>query len=1048
MSIIAMLWSSRPIPKLLTVPYYILLPQVTFSKHMKTQLCTLAVVMLTTSAFAEIDFNQQIRPILSDKCFKCHGPDAKNQKSKFRLDTFEHATETHDGVVGVVPGKLEESELHWRIRTDDDSELMPPPKSKMKLTAKEKDLLDQWIKEGATYEEHWSLVPLPRELQVPKSEGKWARNEIDHFIKEKLKGSELQTSEEVNRETWLRRVTFDLTGLAPTLEELDAFLADKSKDAYEKVVDRLLNSDGYAERMTSEWLDVARYADTYGYQQDKPRNVWHWRDWVIRAFQQNLSYKDFITWQLAGDLLPNATRDQILATTFNRLHSQKVEGGSVPEEFRIEYVADRVHTFGTAFLGLSFECSRCHDHKYDPLTMKDYYSLSAFFNNIDEAGLYSFFTGSVPTPTLELGDLPSDEKIRVAEAKLEEIAKSEDARKARIDAEIIYTKPIAHLSFDKLEGSKVPNLIDPAKPANTSGNNQSVEGKLGNGLKLTGDDAVKFPNGLGDFKRYEPFTLAIWVQPTMTHDRAVILRRSKAWTDAASRGYELLIEDGKLSAALIHFWPGNAIRVMDPKPLPLNEWTHVGITYDGSSKATGLKIYRNGKLVKSDIVRNNLTREITGGGDPYLAIGERMRDKGFKNGLVDELYVFNEELTSTEINFLRGAKVEASEDDLFQIFLRTAHKPYQDQLEALRKARDEYAGARQKLQEIMVMREMPCNRETFILERGHYASHGEKVSANTPEFLPALPQGAPRNRLGLAQWLTSPDHPMFARVTVNRYWQMIFGRGLVSTTEDFGSQGKPPTHPELLDWLSRDFMDSGWDLHHLLKNMVLSATYRQSSFISLKAREIDPENLLLARGPAYKLSSEMIRDSVLQYSGLLNRNIGGPGVKPYDLAVSFKPMNHDRAPNLHRRSVYTYWKRTAPAPVMMALDSSKREVCMVKRERTDSAPQTLVLLNGPQFIEAARATAEKLINEHGDQQTQIAEQAFRLFTSRYPTDQEKEILAQLLDEQLEAFQDPNKANQFLSTGEHKAKTDNPALQAAVTVLISTLQNYDESISKR
>lgn len=1003
---------------------------------------------MATSAFGAIDFNQQIRPILSDKCFKCHGPDAKNQKSKFRLDTFEHATEDHDGVVGVVPGKLEESEVHWRIRSDDDSELMPPPKSKMKLTKAEKDLLDQWIKEGGTYEEHWALVPVPNKVAVPKSGGKWAKNEIDHFVAEKLKNTKLKTSPEVNKETWLRRVTFDLTGLAPTLEELDAFLADKSEDAYEKVVDRLLKSDGYAERMTSEWLDVARYADTYGYQQDRGRNVWPWRDWVIRAFQQNLSYKDFITWQLAGDLLPNATQDQILATTFNRLHSQKVEGGSVPEEFRIEYVADRVHTFGTAFLGLSFECTRCHDHKYDPLTMKDYYSLSAFFNNIDEAGLYSFFTSSVPTPTLELGNLPSDEKVKAAELELQKIAKSKEAKDAYKGAKVEHAKPIVHLSFDKLEGGKIPNLIDSEKSASTSGNNKSVEGKFGNGLKLTGDDVVKLPNGVGDFKRHQPFSISIWIQPTMNHKRAVVLRRSKAWTDAASRGYELLLEDGKLSVALIHFWPGNAIRVMDKKPVPLNQWTHVGITYDGSSKASGLKLYRDGNLADSQIVRDHLTREITGGGDPFLAIGERMRDKGFKNGLVDELYVFNQELTSTEINVLRGAKVEASERERFQIFLRTAYKPYQDQLKALEKARTDYGSARQRLQEIMVMKDMPGNRETFILERGHYASRGEKVTANTPKFLPPLPEDAPKNRLGLAQWLTDPNNPMFSRVTVNRYWQMIFGRGLVSTTEDFGSQGKPPTHPELLDWLCRDFINSDWDLHHLIKKMVLSATYRQSSRILPEAGEIDPENLLLARGPAYKLPSEMIRDSVLQVSGLLNRKIGGPGVKPYDLAVSFKPMKHDKAPNLHRRSVYTYWKRTAPAPVMMTLDSSKREVCMVKRERTDSAPQTLVLLNGPQFIEAARATAQKLITQHGDKKADLVDHAFRIFTSRYPSPKEKEILTQLLEEQTAAFQDPKKANQFLSTGEYKAKTDNPAQLAAVTVLISTLQNYDESISKR
>ena len=379
---------------------------------------------------ADIDFNQQIRPILSDKCFKCHGPDAKNQKSDFRLDSFGQATKDHKGMIGLTPGNLEDSEIHWRIRSDDSDEVMPPPKAKLPLTKLEMDLLDQWIMEGGKYEKHWSFQPLPAKTEIPKSKHPRPRNEIDHFIARQLRGTKLHPSLESDKATWLRRVTFDLTGLPPTLSEVDAFLADTSKGAFEKVVDRLLSSDEYAERMTSEWMDVARYSDTYGYQVDRNRNVWPWRDWVIRAFQKNLSYDQFVTEQIAGDLLPNATQDQILATCFNRLHPQKVEGGSVPEEFRIEYVTDRVHTFGTAFLGLTMECTRCHDHKYDPITQKDYFSLSAFFNNIDEAGLYSYFTGSVPTPTLELGDLPSDEKIRQAEAKLATVYESEETKKA------------------------------------------------------------------------------------------------------------------------------------------------------------------------------------------------------------------------------------------------------------------------------------------------------------------------------------------------------------------------------------------------------------------------------------------------------------------------------------------------------------------------------------------------------------------------------------------------------------------------------------------
>ena len=1007
------------------------------------------------SLLAAIDFNRQIRPILSDKCFKCHGPDAKNQKSKVRLDSFENATKSHGGVVALVPGKLEDSEMHWRIRSDDTDEVMPPTKAKLPLTNKEKDLLDQWISEGGKYQKHWAFEPLPEKVSVPKSEHPSPHNPIDHFIANRLKGTKLSPSEETDKATWLRRATFDLTGLPPTLEALAAFLAGKDPKARQKAVDHLLDSEAYAERMTSEWLDVARYADTYGYQQDRNRHVWPWRDWVLGAFRQNLPYDQFVTWQIAGDLLPDATQDQILATCFNRLHSQKVEGGSVPEEFRIEYVADRVHTFGTAFLGLTFECSRCHDHKYDPITQKDYYSLSAYFNNVDEAGLYSWFTNSVPTPTLELGELPSDEKIVAAEAELQKIASSTETRKAFLAWEVNRSEklvkvapPIAHLTFDELKGGKLANQADPKKPASSSANNEIVPGKIGKAMKLTGDDVVKFPNNFGNFNRHQSFSIALWLQPTQVLERAVVLRRSKAWTDAASRGYELLLEDGKLSAALIHFWPGNAIRVQVPEALPLNEWNHLTMTYDGSSRANGLYLYQNGKRIQTEVVRDHLTREITGGGDPYLALGERMRDRGFKNGLVDELYLYDRVLSLAEIRSLSKTDSSDEKADSTLFFLQTVHEPYKKQRAILRKAREEYGNARQRLQQIMVMRDMPGNRETHILNRGLYSDRKEVVTAEPPEFLPSSNEKGPANRLSLARWLTSPNHPLLARVTVNRYWQMIFGRGLVSTSEDFGSQGKPSSHPQLLDWLARDFIESGWDLRHLLSQMVLSSTYRQQSELTKLAREKDPENLLLARSPAYRLPSEMIRDAALSVSGLLHHQVGGPGVKPYDLKLSFKPINPDRAPNLYRRSVYTFWKRTAPTPVMMTLDSSKRAVCMVKRERTDSPSQTLVLLNGPQFVEAARATAQRLIEKHGKDEQVLVKHAFRLLTSRYPSEKERKVLSQLLAEQQEAFADANRAKEFLNTGEYKAKADDPVRLAAVAALVSTLMNFDETISKR
>ena len=1010
--------------------------------------------IISLSCDGKVDFNSVIRPILSNKCYKCHGPDAKNQKSDFRLDSFGEATKEHNGFVGLTPGNLEDSEIHWRIRSEDPIEVMPPPESKMPLSEEERDLIDQWIREGGEYQKHWSFQPLPTSIEIPQTKHSEARNEIDLFIGQGLKDSPLKPSPEADKTTWLRRVSYDLTGLPPTLTEVDQFLMDSSEEAYEKVVDRLLDSNEYAERMTSEWLDVARYSDTYGYQVDRNRNVWPWRDWVIRSFRKNQAYDGFVTEQIAGDLIPNATRDQILATCFNRLHPQKVEGGSVEEEFRIEYVADRVHTFGTAFLGLTMECTRCHDHKYDPITQKDYFSLSAFFNNIDEAGLYSFFTQSVPTPTLELGELPSDRTMINLERKARETASAKEAREAFDQRDANFSRtlferypPLARLAFDERVKGKIPNLTDGNLSASTSANNPLVAGKFGQAIRLTGDDAVSLPKGVGDFNRHQAFSLSLWIKPTLFHDRAVVVRRSKAWTDAASRGYELLLQNNRPSFALIHFWPGNALRVRNTHAIPLNEWTHLAVSYDGSSKASGVGFYRNGRKAKSEVIRNNLTREIKGGGDPFVALGQRMRDRGFKNGLIDEFQLFDRELSAFEVSMLAGTDLESSDE--FEAFLRTAYLPHLRQLKSLSEERKKYGDTRQRISEIMVMREMPGIRETHILERGHYENRGEVVDRSTPKVLPPLPEAAPKNRLGLAEWLTSDNHPLLARVTVNRYWQMIFGRGLVATSEDFGLQGKPPTHPELLDWLARDFVNAEWNLHHLLKKMVLSHTYRQESKILPQALAKDPENLLLSRSPSYRMPAEMIRDGLLAQSHLLHRKVGGSGAKPYDLKVSFKPINPDGAPNVYRRSLYTFWKRTGPTPVMMALDASKRDVCTVRRERTDSPTQSLILLNGTQFVEAARAFADRLLlSQSTEDSMALVSDAFRQLTSRPPSKRESVILLRLLSEQVAHFSDPKEAEKFLKVGHYKAKSKDSVQLAAVTSLVSALMNFDETLSKR
>jgi len=1015
-----------------------------------TALCADASGNNSNAKAATVDFAREVRPILSDICFQCHGPAKKGRKGDLRLDIREEAEHVLEA---DFKGKIE---LLTRIRSKDPKEKMPPAKSKLKLTEAQIRTLERWIKQGAPYKQHWAFEPI-RKPQAPKvKRGNWARNDIDRFVLARLEARGLSPAAQTNKERLIRRVSFDLTGLPPTLDQIDQFLADQSPKAYESLVDRLLAGSAYGERMASVWLDVARYSDTYGYQVDRDRFVWPWRDWVIKAFNRNMPYDEFVTLQLAGDLLKDATDQQILATTFNRLHPQKVEGGSTPEEFRVEYVADRNHTFGTAFLGMTLECSRCHDHKFDPITQKEYYQLFAFFNSIDEAGLYSYFTKSIPTPSLLLVDDATkarnrkiEEQIRAAQKRLKEVAgKQAGAFKSWLNkrpAEAVVHGRVAHLDFEKFK----------------SGANKSVPGRVGKAVQLSGDDRVG--TKVGNFRRYDPFSVALWLNTPDVKDRAVVYHRSRAWTDAASRGYELLLEDGKLSAALIHFWPGNAIRVRTRKPIATKTWQHVMVTYDGSSRAAGLKIFIDGKPAETQVVRDNLYKNITGGGGDNIAIGQRFRDRGFTNGLVDEFSVYNRELTPVEIAHVHDGKTLANllkapvnglsadqRDALQQYYLATVDPEYKKQLEALRKSREKRSKAVDGLSEIMVMRELPEPRPTFLLKRGAYDLPADPVKPGTPSVFPPFPKDQPRNRLGLARWLADPANPLMARVTVNRFWQMCFGHGLVRTPEDFGSQGQTPSHPQLLDYLSADFVANNSDVKRLMKLIVMSATYRQSTVASAASLKGDPENRLLSRAPTYRLSAEMLRDNALAVSGLMVNKIGGAPVRPYEVAVSFKPVRRDKGQGLYRRSIYTYWKRTGPAPVMMALDASKRDVCRVKRERTSSPLQAFVLLNGPQFVEAARMLGQRLIKKHGDDTDRIVTDMFRVLTSRRPSDREKQLLIGLYQDQLKVFQaEPAKAAAYLKTGDAAAdKSISASRLAAMGVVANTLMNFDESVMKR
>ena len=993
------------------------------------------------NAEEKVSYNFEIRPILSDKCFFCHGPDIENNKAKLRLDTEEGAFKAlKKGRHPIVKGSPEKSEVWKRIITDDEDDIMPPPDSNLSLTEKEKELIKKWIEQGAEYQRHWAYEPLQSKVAVPKTKVKKS-NPIDSFILKQLGKTGLNASEQASKEIILRRASFILTGLPPTPDEIKAFLNDKSPDAYEKVIDKLLNTKAFAEKLTVDWMDLSRFADTYGFQVDRNRDMTAWRDWVLRAMDSNMPYDQFITWQLAGDLIPNPTRDSILATAFNRNHQQKVEGGSIEEEFRVEYVADRTHTAGTAFLGLTFECSRCHDHKYDPISMRDYYSLFAFFNSIDESGLYSFFSSAVPTPALALSSGDQEKQIDNFKAaihkKLEELEQIKNAEIPTFEkwkktaGKIKPSGVLANYNFNEAK-SALKNTIGEKYNGSGPANISEADGRKS--LKLDGDSQIRFKD-LGPYTRSNPISLNMSIKIPDHKERAVIIHRSKAWTDAASKGWEVLIEEGKISWAFIHFWPGNAIRIKTMQKAPVNKWLNLTVTYDGSSKADGLKIYFDGVEQKVETVKDNLTKTINYGKTNIpVTIGARMRDRGFKNGLMDSFSFFDRELTKAEVLQINKKTVDGKE--LFDFYLHNHSDPYKAKLKEIETERSSLNKLKDSIKEIMVMKELPQPRKTYVLKRGLYDSpdFNQEVVPNPPEEIMPFPKDFPRNRLGLAKWLTLPDHPLTSRVAVNRYWQMVFGNGIVSTPDDFGSQGALPTHPQLLNWLSREFINSNWNIKHILKLMVTSETFKQSSIASEEKFIKDRYNTWLSFGPKRRLSAEMVRDSALFSSGLLNQRFAG---------------NSENAKSSMRRGLYLYWKRNDPPADMLIFDAPRRQVCSVKRESTSTPLQALVLLNKGLYTKTSKALADKTLNKFKTDQSKILNEIFMSLTGRNPDGEESKILFEVLEEQKKHFsKNPVNVKAFF-------KADNPAIKwkdraelAAWSVVTNLIMNMDSSIILR
>ena len=1025
----------------------------------------LILVPLSAAAENRISYAREILPILSENCFYCHGPDKEHRKEDLRLDVRSEAIEAF----AWDPENPPESEALIRIFSEDDDELMPPPDSHRVLTAEQKDLIRKWVEQGAEYETHWAFVTPPEEIPVPETADKaWPENPIDSFILARLEKEKLAPSPAAAPERWLRRVTFDLTGLPPTQAELDAFLTDPT--AREAVVDRLLASPRFGERMATPWLDVARYADSFGYQADIETNAWPYRDWVIKAFNDNLPLDEFITHQLAGDLLPDATRDQKLATAFNRIHRKTNEGGSVPEEFRQEGVADRVHTVGTAFMALTMECSRCHDHKYDPISAKDYYAMGAFFNSIDEFGLIQGGStrGTVlpqpalmlPTPEQEKQLAALQDQIDGAVARLTaRIANAEPAFQAWMSAKTYPDSPelVGKFSFETHNKGVVENEADPKKTAKTGGN-KLAPGKRGNGITADGDSTTTLP-GFGIRHSDQPLSISLWLKPGEDYRRAVVFANTSSF-DTPFSGYELLIEEGRLTWTLAREAPGCAASVTTTQTIPTGEWTHVTVTNDGSRKAAGLKIYINGQPAGTRTVHDNLTRDYNIG--TALNFTARGRDIGLRGGMVDEIHVHLRAISPIEVAAIHAdqpvAEIDASPERLREYFFSAVDQEARALSNKLSAARAAYRNAEKDVREIVTMRESAKPRPAHILARGDYTSPTEKVERETPDWLPPFPADQPRNRLGFAKWLTSPDHPLTARVMINRLWQEVFGTGIVATSDNFGLQGAQPSHPELLDWLARDFMNHGWDQKRAIKQMVLSATYAQDSAASPELRERDPANALLARGPARRLSAEQLRDSALALSGLLSPTIGGPPAKPYQPAGSmWKEINNflpeykaDKGEGLYRRSLYTFWRRTTTPPNMILFDAGTREVCATNRTPTNTPLQALVLLNDPQFVETALKLAERIMKEGGTTDSARAQWAYRQVIGTEPTSEQLPLLTELIEGQRGFFASKSSdADALLKVGDSPA---DPALDktelAAFTALAQALINLDAHITLR
>lgn len=1029
----------------------------------------------------EIEFNRDIRPILAQNCFTCHGADSASRKAGLRLDHFEDATAPRkDSMPPITPGKPDASELVRRIFTTDEDDHMPPPESKKTLTEAQKNLLKNWISQGAVYQAHWALLPPQRSALPQVKNRKWAVNPIDQFILARLEAEKLKPAPEADRRTLARRASLDLTGLPPTPEEVEEFVKDKSSNAYERFIDRKLASPQWGEHRARYWLDAARYGDTHGIHIDNFREMWAYRDWVIKAFNRNQPFDQFTVEQLAGDLLPNYSLDQEIASGFNRCNITTSEGGAIDEEYLVLYARDRTEATSAVWLGLTTGCAVCHDHKFDPISQKEFYSLSAFFNNTTQKAM----DGNVKdTPPIAVVPRDEDrEKWKTLSPRIKDAEKKIELRKANghtdfeawlpttsakmFSARMPQEKPVLRAVLNDSKTNLLKFTVRGERRQLTLASNViSRVGVIAGKALVIDTNVVPQIADAGDFEKDQKFSFGAWVYLEKDREGALFARMDDT---NSFRGWDFWIEGGKPGTHIVSKWPEDALKVVSKKAIQDKRWTHVFITYDGSAKASGVKIYLDGEVQEVEIPTDKLQNSIRT--TVPLKLGQRHTTAQLEKAGIQDLRLYERSLKPEEVKSLardsrmayllskpaaqRGKKTN---EELYDRWLTDIDPQFQKVKTSLADVEKEGGEikARGAITHVMHERDQPA--EAYLLSRGEYDKRKDKVTPNTPAALPPMPSELPRNRLGFAKWLLLPENPLTTRVTVNRFWQEVFGTGIVRTTGDLGVSGELPSHQELLDWMAVEFRESGWDVKKFYKMLVMSATYRQSAAVTAEKLEKDPSNRLLSRGPRFRMDAEMVRDYALASSGLLVPKIGGPSVKPYQpdgvwesvamIGSNTRDYKRDSGESLYRRSLYTFWKRAAPPALMDIFNAPSRETCTVRRERTNTPLQALATLNDVQFVEAARHLAERAMKEAKEEE-RLNFMARRLLARPLKSDERKIVGSNFQDLLAHYKSDVKDAEALVAVGESKADaTLEKPLLAAYTMVANEMMNLDEVLNK-